>query len=1020
VSGLLKISGCDNAERKADVIFVHGLGGDALATWRHGEDDSTSWPHWLGEEFPEVGVWSLDYAASPTKLTRFLGWFSQGKRNAGYSMALPDRALQMLDVMSQAGLGQRPLMFVCHSLGGLLAKQILRTADDATVDSRMRQVAANTRAVLFLATPHCGAELASLLDAFRSVFGTTVSIEDLRAHDAHLLNLYNWYRRHAEPLGIQTETYYEKRGVGGALMIVNPTSAQCGAGSDAIPLDEDHLSIAKPRERGAQVCNAARGLLSNYVLTPRPAKPTEQFASSEPPRTPCEVPPAAERHFGRRAELEWLTKRLGAGRNAAVIGPAGMGKTALAAEAVRAVVTPATLATSPFPDGVVFLDLYTFRGQAEPAWNNLANALAGPGFLAASPARGRATEACRARRILLIVEGGEEADGIDDRASIETLFSVLSPQNRRLLLTRLSTQAVPAESVELKEALHHGDAAKLLDSLTQGRVTGAVREQVLALAEGHPLALTWAGNLLARGDEDPGGLAAAWQSGGLPKLSDPTRAGHTLQWLFSRSVRGLDGTTQRLLEAAGLLARAPFPLAAMQAALGDPNPTVEMARQALRSLVQRGLLRRVEGEADHWQFTHVLGYRFARKETGSDPLLRESLARWLSGHLEAALRRGLAEGVVSLSRPLEHCAALLRADEDQRLWIPLANSVLYDTRERLVALGRLDLVVLALDAVRDWLGGFPVLKAQQPEWLRERSVLLNFQGDVLGAQGDLSRALAAYRESLAVDQRLAGADPSNANRQRDLSVSHNKMGDVLSEQGDLSGALAAYRESLAMRQRLAAAAPSNADRQRDLSVSHDKVGEVLSEQGDLSGALAAHSASLAVIQRLAASDPSNDRWQRALGASQDRMGNVLSAQGDLSGALAVYREALALRQRLAATDPSNAVWQRDVSVSQERMGDVLREQGDLSGALAAHRESLAVRQRLAAADPSNAGWQRDLSYSLMQLASVHERQGNRTEALPLAEESLAIDERLAALDRTNVTWQDDVAFSRALVARLRR
>jgi hypothetical protein len=31
----------------------------------------------------EVGVWSLGYAASPTKCT---GWFSKGDRYAGYSM----------------------------------------------------------------------------------------------------------------------------------------------------------------------------------------------------------------------------------------------------------------------------------------------------------------------------------------------------------------------------------------------------------------------------------------------------------------------------------------------------------------------------------------------------------------------------------------------------------------------------------------------------------------------------------------------------------------------------------------------------------------------------------------------------------------------------------------------------------------------------------------------------------------------------------------------------------------------
>jgi len=50
-------------------------------------------------------------------------------------------------------------------------------------------------------------------------------------------------------------------------------------------------------------------------------------------------------------------------------------------------------------------------------------------------------------------------------------------------------------------------------------------------------------------------------------------------------------------------------------------------------------------------------------------------------------------------------------------------------------------------------------KANEPDWLRERSALGNLQGDVRLAQGDLSGALQAYGESLTVRRRLGGGGP---------------------------------------------------------------------------------------------------------------------------------------------------------------------------------------------------------------------------------------------------------------------
>jgi hypothetical protein len=88
------------------------------------------------------------------------------------------------------------------------------------------------------------------------------------------------------------------------------------------------------------------------------------------------------------------------------------------------------------------------------------------------------------------------------------------------------------------------------------------------------------------------------------------------------------------------------------------------------------------------------------------------------------------------------------------------------------------------------------------------------EGDVNGydvqvAQGDLAGALKSYQADLAIADRLAKSDPSNAGWQRDLSVSYDKVGDVQVAQGNLSGALKSYSDSLAVRDRLALSDETN-------------------------------------------------------------------------------------------------------------------------------------------------------------------------------------------------------------------
>src|SRR5262252_3773066 len=180
------------------------------------------------------------------------------------------------------------------------------------------------------------------------------------------------------------------------------------------------------------------------------------------------------------------------------------------------------------------------------------------------------------------------------------------------------------------------------------------------------------------------------------------------------------------------------------------------------------------------------------------------------------------------------------------------------------------------------------------------------------------------------------SDPSGIARTQLL------LGYVLQTKGRLDETLVALRESLAIFQRLASTDSSNADWQRDLADAHDRVGGILQAQGQLDEALAAFRESLAIFQRLASTDPSNASWQREFAVVHAKVGDILQAQGQLDEALAAFRESFAISQRLVSIDPSDASWQRELAVVHCKVGDILQAQGQLDEALATFREYLTI------------------------------------------------------------------------------
>jgi len=217
-----------------------------------------------------------------------------------------------------------------------------------------------------------------------------------------------------------------------------------------------------------------------------------------------------------------------------------------------------------------------------------------------------------------------------------------------------------------------------------------------------------------------------------------------------------------------------------------------------------------------------------------------------------------------------------------------------------------------------------------------------------------------------------------------------------------------YQKSLGVRQRLADADPKNAEAQRDLSVSFNNLGDVTLQLGQTKEALEFYQKSLGVRQRLADADPKNTQAQRDLCVSFQRLGDVTLQLGKTKEALGFYQKGLGVIQRLADADPNNAEAQRDLSVSFSKLGDVMRQLGQPQQALEFYQKSLGVIQRLADADPKNAEAQRDLSLSHWKLALVHEQ----TQEFQKALEEFQKAEKLAIGFSKPGFYEDDLPWLR--------
>jgi len=142
----------DCPDAAVDVCFVHGLMGNRDSTWT-ANGQSTPWPQTLlPPHLPRARILTFGYDAYVVR-------GSVASKNR-----LMDHAASLLNDLTNdreaCGASARPLIFVAHSLGGLVCKEaIMRSRHHP--EPHQRAVFGCVRGVVFMGTPHRGSWMAT-------------------------------------------------------------------------------------------------------------------------------------------------------------------------------------------------------------------------------------------------------------------------------------------------------------------------------------------------------------------------------------------------------------------------------------------------------------------------------------------------------------------------------------------------------------------------------------------------------------------------------------------------------------------------------------------------------------------------------------------------------------------------------------------------------------------------------------------------------------------------------------------
>ncbi|KAM3532223.1 hypothetical protein MY4038_004145 [Beauveria bassiana] len=230
-----------------DIVFVHGFGGSPYKTWAWDQDNQDSfWPAWLPD---------CDLALATFRISTF-GYNAKLKGSAT-SLGIVDIAQGLLFELSAAFDGQsqsrsRPIIFIAHSLGGLVVKKAYTLGKH---DEQYKGVTQRICGMIFLSTPHRGSHYAKMMKNILSTAPTgTCSnhyIAALALQSTTMQEINESFRIHCKDIKLCSffETLKTHLTVRNIWLVDRHSAVLDSPNEQVVSMDANHHSISKYENR---------------------------------------------------------------------------------------------------------------------------------------------------------------------------------------------------------------------------------------------------------------------------------------------------------------------------------------------------------------------------------------------------------------------------------------------------------------------------------------------------------------------------------------------------------------------------------------------------------------------------------------------------------------------------------------------------------------------------------------------------------------------------------------------------